>query len=268
MVFKGYAFQLLIRIGALAITIAAFIYLLFLNEYLITAINIGLLAFFQIYLLYRYHNKFEQDLYYFFESIQNQDYSVHFTSGTGFGKLREQLNDVIAKFHKLSNEYEKRYQLYKYSLEQVQDGIIIIKHNSLQYNNTKALEIFNLGGSPGDKHRFDDILKKNNHFAEYVNNTTGGQSGMVKINTNNEELTHSVKRSKFSIEDVDHEIFIIVPIQNDLDLHEVEIWQRLISVLTHEDYEQLITCNITHGKIANVFQRFRRAKRKRVDSNK
>ena len=61
-----------------------------------------------------------------------------------------------------------------------------------------------------------------------------GETRLIKVNIENELLQLSIHASEFKLEDRYFKLISMQNIKNELDIREMEAWQKLIRVLSHE----------------------------------
>ena len=75
---------------------------------------------------------------------------------------------------------------------------------------------------------FDDAL------VDTLRDIRTGETRLIKLRVHNELLQLSIHASEFRLEDRYHKLISMQNIRNELDAREMEAWQKLIRVLTHE----------------------------------
>jgi signal transduction histidine kinase len=72
------------------------------------------------------------------------------------------------------------------------------------------------------------------HFVRNMREIRSGETRLVKLSVNNEVLQLSMHASEFMLEGRYYKLISMQNIRNELDLREMEAWQKLIRVLSHE----------------------------------
>ncbi len=79
------------------------------------------------------------------------------------------------------------------------------------------------------------IIKKiNEDLYELILKLSSGQNEMIKVILKGELMQLSVYASEFKLQEVPHKLVSIQDIKEELETQELESWQKLIRVLTHE----------------------------------
>ncbi len=179
-------------------------------------------------------NQSNRQIAFFFEAIRNEDSSLKFPTSIRQKSLRQlyqslnNLNDRINEI-KLQNEYLEKY--YRSFIQHAGTGLMAINHNNeVEIMNDKAFEY---AGIPvfTPLHliplRNPDLFNFLTTFNPGEANTYKQLTGDTLINLliRTKEIRYGGKVSRLiSLQDIRHE----------LDEKELDSWQKLIRVLTHE----------------------------------
>jgi two-component system, NtrC family, nitrogen regulation sensor histidine kinase NtrY len=234
MVFKRFRTVIIVRVILLALTILVLFILLELPRYRFSAILIGLLAILEIILLIRYVERTNRKLTRFFESIRYADFSSSF-SDPGLGKtfegLSREFNKVIEAFRKYRTEKEEHYNYLQTVIQHVPIGILVFKRDG-------KVEVFNHGISKILKARnirfVSDLGKLKEDLPATIMGLKAGNSSLFKVFTGDELLQLSMTATEFRMHGEDYTLLSMQNISAELDEKEIESWQKMIRVLTHE----------------------------------
>jgi nitrogen fixation/metabolism regulation signal transduction histidine kinase len=218
----------------LAVTLALVIYLARQDDLLITSIVLGAIAVFQVVELIHYLKETNRKLTHFFQSIRHSDFSTSFTGsirGKTFENLNIEFNEVIQAFQK--NRAEKMEQ-HNYLLTVVQhvsigiiafhgDGSVDIFNNAVK----KLLKINNLKNIQA----LDNIKEG---LAGKIIGLKAGEKILTKIIVDDEILQVFISATQLRLRGKELTIISLQDIHAELEEQEIESWQKLIRVLTHE----------------------------------
>ena len=234
MIFKRFRIICTFRILLLSTTFFLFFYLTFKTTLYATIFIMGAIIIYQIYSFIHYVEKTNRDLNRFLQSIKYEDFTQTFTTrglGSSFDELNAAFNDVVDKFRRARAEKEEHFRYLQTIVQHVGIGLIVFQQDGKvelintaakrllkisQLRNVKSLELFS-------KLLADTLLKMRT-----------GDKKLVKVTHNNELLQLAIYATEFRLQ---NQIFILVSIQNihsELEEKEMEAWQNLIRVLTHE----------------------------------
>ncbi len=234
MVFKRFRTIIIVRVILLALTIFILFLLLELPRYRFSALLIGLLVILEIILLIRYVERTNRKLTRFFESIRYADFSSSFSDpglGKTFEDLSRQFNQVIEAFRKYRTEKEEHYNYLQTVIQHVPIGILVFKGNG-------HVEVFNQGISKMLKIRnirfVSDLAKIKDDLPAALLGIKPGENTLFKIFTGDELLQLSIAATGFRLQNEDYTLVSMQNISAELDEKEIESWQKMIRVLTHE----------------------------------
>ena len=193
---------------------------------------VGLLCAVQLIFKFRQTNR---SIAFFFDSIRNEDTTVNFPVNIEDQSLKalnnsmNQLNKHIQEI-KLQNEYKEKY--YRVLIQQASIGLVVL-------NEQNEIELINevicryAGISPASTNM--NLLKiKNQEFYDVLTRIEAGDSVTFR-----NILSGSVQLLLFratAIKSGDNTVMLITvqDIRQELDEKELESYQKLISILTHE----------------------------------
>jgi len=207
--------------------------MLWMRDMLIIA-NVTLLLAIQVFLLVRSLNKLNKDLESFFEAVHSQDSSLVFShrkSHSAFSNLYQQLDNINKTIQQIKIENQNQNQYFKALVEHIGIGII-------GFTDDGKVTLFNSAAS--------ELLKKANLFritdldtvkpglSSLLRQLKPSEPRLVSLYQRSELMQLSVKATWIRILDQKITLVSLQNIRNELDEKELESWQKLIRVLTHE----------------------------------
>ncbi|MEQ6121560.1 ATP-binding protein [Reichenbachiella sp. MALMAid0571] len=234
MEFNNFKVNLVVRITLLIFTIVLLVNTFYTNSYTLTQILLFVALGFEVQLLIKFLDKTNQELSGFLNSIKYDDFSHTYTTkktGTSQDQLYEEFNNVIKKFRQIRAEKEAQHQYLRTIVHHVAIGIITFdKTGEVQIINAAAKNLLNV-----------DILKNINQLRELNENLvaslfdlqTGGRD-LIKIEKDGEEVQLSIYAIQLVQMNKEFKLISIQNIKSELDEKEMDAWQNLIRVLTHE----------------------------------
>lgn len=236
MVFKRFRFVVLLRIIFLSATLCLFLYLFFGFEtrYYATIFIVGLIIVYQVYALIHYVEKTNRDLNRFLQTIKHEDFSQTFLGqglGSSFEDLKSAFNDVIQKFHKARAEKEEHFRYLQTVVQHVGIGLLAFESDGkVELINTAAKRLLK---KPALKN-ITALKAFSEPLVETLLEIQSGQRALVKIHDNNEMLQLAINATEFRMRDQNFKLVTLQDIQSELEETELQAWQKLIRVLTHE----------------------------------
>lgn len=234
MVFKRFYFIILIRVILLAASIFLFVFLVTVARHEVSSIILGLLIIFQIYLLINFVNRTNNKLTQFFNSIKYSDFSSSFSDksmGKSFEKLSSSFNEVIEEFKKHRAEKEENYNYLQTVVQHVNIGIIC-------FNAVGDVDLYNNAAKRILKksiiRNINDLQTVKDDLPETLLKMKAGDKALIKIFTEDELKQLSFYATEFRMRGQEFILVAFYDIHAELEQKEIESWQKLIRVLTHE----------------------------------
>lgn len=236
MIYRRYYINLLIRIIFIILTCLLFAFAWTIVKDPIIDINLILLIGLQAYLLIRKMNKINDDLALFFDSIKYDD-----TGLKVFQKIKlKQYHQLYAKLDELSNhianeklKYAKQNHYLQTITEHTGAGLISINESGAILLCNKAAK--NLFGLKSVTSIFD-LNCLSDDFSEILINLQPGEQKLVKFfkKQDNRVMNLLLIATEFRSETTNEKLISISDIRNELDEKELDAWQKMIHILTHE----------------------------------
>jgi nitrogen fixation/metabolism regulation signal transduction histidine kinase len=234
MVYKHFRLNCFIRVLFLAVTFFIFFYLLFQTTLYSATFIAGIIIFYQLYALIYYVEKTNRDLVRFLQSIKYGDFSQSYKEsglGSSFDALKNAFTEVSNAFRKTRGEKEEHYRYLQTVVQHVGIGLIVFKPNGdVELINTAAKRLLKVT-------RLKNIKSLESLSKLLVNKLfqlKPRENALVKVEDNNEMLYLSLYATEFKLRGENFTLVSLQNIHSELEEKELEAWQKLIRVLTHE----------------------------------
>jgi len=198
------------------------------SQLIITKLAFALIFILLFIYIIRYINKTNRDLNKFLETIQYPDYILNEqTSDLSYSQLNETYHIITEQLKQSWLAKEKQQQYFKYTLENIPVGVLAFDTDgNVEFCNQAVKNIFNVIQL---KH-----VSKLGKAGERLLNIKPRQTRILTIESHLEKL--KILAQSVQIKQ-DNNIINIITLQNiktQLEESEIEAWQKLIRVLTHE----------------------------------
>ena len=231
---KSFRINIIFRILLLTISIVVSVFLFFNSGIDIWFILTLPIIVAEIIFFIKYVDNTNIELANFLESINYSDYTLHYNYsklGKSFEKISTQFNKILEKFKETRNEKEESLKYLQTVVQHIGVGLIsfdskgevefinrafknILKINSLK--NISSLN--NISPNLGDFIRDMNVQKKVNYKL-----ISSGETTQLLIYTTDFRMRGQLYR-----------LVALQNIQSEIEETEIEAWQKIISVLTHE----------------------------------
>lgn len=226
---------LVTRVGILVGSIFIFCLLLTSNNpnWILVLVGAGA-VFFQVRELVRAVERSNENLTNFLDSIRFDDLSSSFKTDSNdptIQRLHQELNEAIQKLRISRKEKDSEYQFFKNIVQHVGIGILTFKRDgSIQIINTAAKRLLKVTRAE----TIEDLREVDDGLVDaFVKLKTGGRE-LIRLKTGDETLQLSIFAIELTLRDEEVKLISMSNIQSELDEKEMEAWQNLVRVLTHE----------------------------------
>lgn len=231
---NNFKVNLIVRVLLIFCTCILLVDLFYTDSYTLTKVLVGSLLVYEIYVLIKYLDKTNQELAGFLNSIKYDDFTHTYTTkktGTSMDDLYVQFNNVIKKFREIRAEKEAQHNYLRTIVQHVGIGIITFdKSGEIQIINSTAKSLLGV-------ELLKNVKQLKSVSEELVNSLlelkTGGRD-LLKIEKKGEEVQLAIYAIELMRRDEEFKLISIQNIKSELEEKEMDAWQNLIRVLTHE----------------------------------
>jgi two-component system, NtrC family, nitrogen regulation sensor histidine kinase NtrY len=254
MVFKHFRFQVILRVVFIILTLLVIVFIYQKTAYAVSSIIFILLLVFQVLALIRYTEQTNRKLTRFFESIRHADFTTNFSDkelGKSFEGLNREFNEVIEAFNKNKTEKEEHFNYLLTVIQHVSVGIIVYKKNGAVdvYNNAvkRLLQVKHLRDISNLKEISEDLPEK-------LLNLKAGDKSLIKLFVGDELLQLSIYATEFRMRGEEYMLASFQDIHPELEQKEIESWQKLIRVLTHEIMNSITPISSLASTVTDILE--------------
>ena len=255
MTFSRFKISIIIQVVLIALTSAAFFWSVQQEYMLITSLSLTILWMAQIAYLIWYVQKLTRDIQKLITALKYDDISIGFEKekrlDPSFNQLYNELYEIINNISQVRSEKETEHQYFQNTIKHIGIGIIgFYDDGKVEICNKAALNLLNRPTISS----VDDMDKTLQGLAKTCKNLNPGATKLIKLVTNSETLQLSIKAANFKIKSKNIKLLSIQNIKTEIDQSEVEAWQKLIRVLTHEIMNSVSPIKLLSGSLVKMFQ--------------
>ena len=212
----------------------------------------GLIWVLQVIFLIRYVNKTNRDLTYFLQSIRYLDSVNADNSSRSFQRLNLTYNEIIDTIRRARIDKEAEHHYFRNTIDHIGTGLIS----------------FNSMGDPGliNKAALDLLgVPKLTHISELEAVTKGLQASIEKLKPGGQKLVSfyrdnelvklSIRAASFVIQEEKIKLISLQNIRAELEEGELDAWQKLIRVLTHEIMNSVTPVNTRSASMIRMLEK-------------
>jgi two-component system, NtrC family, nitrogen regulation sensor histidine kinase NtrY len=223
--------------------------------YYYTMSGILFLIVLQTYLLVNKVNKTNADLEKFFSSVRDHDSSIRFpekAKNSSFGKLHDRMNQLNTIIQNVKIENERTGQFLQSVVDHVDIGL-------MSFDMTGNIEIYNRAAkrflNVQEPRHLSSLKTVNDEILDIISTIKSGQEILHKMKIDNLVQSILVKSTELKFESNVIKLVSFQNITNELDKKELDSWQRLIRVLTHEIMNSISPITSLTGVISGYFKK-------------
>ncbi len=181
--------------------------------------------------MFRYIEKRYREFDYFMLCLSQDDFSDAFKTASTNKDLEKAYNLVKSKIVDLRSDKEENYQYLQTVVEHMNVAIVCFEiDGKINLINKAAKDLFRM---PGLSH-ISQFKYLNDQFYSKLFSLNTGDKFLEKIEIEDISYALSVHQTELVLHNNRYRIVSFHDIRNELDTREVESWQKLIRVITHE----------------------------------
>ena len=234
MFWKTFQFRIIFRVLLLATTLLLFAFLVSQGEKPFLTIAVFLFAVFQVYALIHFAIKTNRDLSRFLLSIKYDDTSQTFRSkglGSSFAELKEAFDLIMQKIREKRSEAEVHARYLNTIIQHVGIGLLAYKTNgTVDLINGPAKKLLGVTHLRNVR----DLEQTSPDLPSVLGRLKHGDKKLIKLIREDEVRHISLSACSFFLRDEKYLLVSFQNIQSELEEKEMEAWQNLVRVLTHE----------------------------------
>ena len=231
---KRFRLQIVVRIAGIVAAALLMAYLAGPADQYAAAVLVGGGLVYAVTGLIRYVESTTRDLTRFLESVRYADFSQHFSSGGRgplFERLRDAFEEVTDAFREIRAEKEEQVRYLENVVQHL--GIPLLSYRvdgTVEIMNTAARRLLRTGPI----RNIEALRRVSPPLVETLETLDAGEQAMVRVSEEDRTLQLAVRVSRFRLRGEEHALASIQDLRNELEEKEMEAWQQLTRVLTHE----------------------------------
>jgi two-component system, NtrC family, nitrogen regulation sensor histidine kinase NtrY len=252
MIYKSFNLSVIIRLIVFGLAAAGLGILMVQHNWLMAAPLMIIVLISMVTLLY-FLNSVNRKVAFFFDSVTNDDTTLHYPEHIRTRSLRalhqsfNRLNKHIADI-KLSNEYREKF--FNEMLKSSATGLLAVDEKGyIEQINDSALAFM---GLPHITH-VELLKQKNSGLYEQMMHIIPGQSRTIRILQGNELNLLSLKVALLNFGTNRYRLYSISDIRAELEENELDSWQKLIRVMTHEIMNSVAPITSLSNTLSRIF---------------
>jgi nitrogen fixation/metabolism regulation signal transduction histidine kinase len=248
--YKHFRFQVVLRLLLLLALGYATVYVALETYFWLVALWMGLAWIALTVLFIRYIEKGYRELRQFLVAAAQHDFSNTYqaVAAKAHNSLQPVLADLNQTFTDLRSERESSFRYLQTVVEHVAVALLCFdKNGEVMLFNRAAQKLFH----KPYLHQLNSLESFSPALFKKIEQIQIGQRELVKIN---EQMTLVVRATEFKLLDISYKLVSFQNIKDELEQQEVEAWQKLIRVLTHEIMNSVIPISTLSSVIQDMLE--------------
>ena len=234
MVYRKFRTDVFARVAALAVTMGALFFTVFRARLAAAAVLLGLAALAQLWGLLRAVDRTNRDLARFFDSVRFDDFSQTFRGkslGGSFKELHAALARVIETFRAARADKEEQALYLQTVVQHVGIGLLVFQPDGeVELVNNAAQRLLRVPPLKNVR----GLGEAYPGLAETLLRLKPRDRELVKVEAGDDQLLLLLHAAAFKQRGRDLTLVTVQDIRGELEEREIEAWQKLTRVLTHE----------------------------------
>ena len=207
---------------------------------------------FCLFRLFRIYNELVERLMFVFNAVQNDDYSFRFTENpniTRHALVNQSLNRIKEVMDNAKMQIREREKYFELIMECANIGIVTVMENgTVAQTNSKALRIVGMERL----NHIDQLRILSEELCEAMHRIEPGAQLTARFTTEIGDQNLVLSCSAMEFEGKQLRVISIGNIHEELDRKEVESWEKLTRILTHEIMNSLApVTSISHTLLSS-----------------
>ncbi len=252
MAFNRFHIQILLRLVVIVGTAIASAYFYSL-AYWVTFGNLVVLALVQIFLLFRYLTRWQKDIGLVANAVRHGDYSFHFNitdTHHPLYNLYTTLNHITRHVRDVQSQAEEQNQYFDYILNNAQVGLtiydgsgkmLLVNDEFKRLTNVESIE------------NIERLKTSNEALFTHLQTMALNRPQLIIDKTSHARL--SARLAKIIVRERPLYILSLINIRPELEENELQSWQELMSILTHEIMNSIAPIHSLNGTMSKYLDR-------------
>ncbi|MEM1135765.1 MAG: ATP-binding protein [Bacteroidota bacterium] len=234
MFYHKFSFQVVVRIVFLFTTLFILTTIFGDNALFFNQVILCIIITIQVFDLLYYINRTNRELEKFLLAIKHADYTVNFTShklGKTFKSLDQSFDQIITSYKQVKIEKEAQFQFLEIIVAQIGIGIISVKKDKeIVLMNEAAGRLLEVPKLKNWEH----LKQKNVRFAKAVSIIQEGGNKLLEYSDRKGIRSLAINVMPIYLIDEPYILITLQDINTEIEQKELEAWNKLIRILTHE----------------------------------
>lgn len=261
--FRHFHIQLLLRYLLITLSALGSIWLFMHTRLYVTAGALGVVAILLMYGVVLYTRRLGRDVDHFIDAVKRRDHAVYFSPGKygkPFYRLFQSFNDIVEVHNSITVEKESVFQLLKSVMERAPFGVITVSRpavlsdegkDPIHFINAAAYRLLQVP----EYYYWHMFAAHVPDFVAEVREIASGGKRFSEKYINGAKVLLSVETEVIQLYQEEYLIITFQDIRDEVEQKEIEAWNKLIEVMTHEILNSITPIHTLAGTIKDMMDK-------------
>ena len=234
MISRSFRIKIALRIILIGMVMAAFVFSLNQEKWYVATGVSAIVAIGLLVELYWFVDRSNREFRNLLLALKHQDFSQTFISRyneKSFVELEKEFREIIDLYKNARHEKEVHYQYLQFIINHIHIAIICYHEEGIiEFTNPAARSLLGISNLS----HLDKVKQTDKKLFDLITGLNPGEKELIKLMLNGELMVLSVFATEFKLQGVSYRLVSLQNIRSELDEQELESWQKVILVLTHE----------------------------------
>ncbi|MFC2115550.1 PAS domain-containing sensor histidine kinase [Bacteroidota bacterium] len=234
MVLRSHRIRILLRLILIAIFMALMFFAMNQEKWYMATVVSALIIILLLIDLYRFIDRSNREFTHLLQSLKYQDFTRAYKrryTERSFRELESNFQDILEHYREAKMDQAAQYQYLQMVIDHVQVALVC-------FNDSGNVILFNQAASGLFKRsNVENLESLKTEYPELYRGMMkleAGQRELIRINTDDKLLRLAVTATGLRIREENYKLVSLQDIKQELEEQELDSWQKLIRVLTHE----------------------------------
>lgn len=234
MVFRSHRIRILARVLLIALFMGFMFFAMGQEKWYVGTVVSAFLVILLLIDLFRFIDRSNRDFVNLLQSLKYQDFTRKYRgkyTEQSFRELESSFNEILTLYREAKMDQAIQYQYLQMVIDHIKVALVC-------FNDAGEVILFNRAASRLFKRsavrNLDPLKTEHPELYRGMVHLEAGQKELIRINTENEVLQLSVTATGLRIREDKYKLVSLQDIRRELEEQELDSWQKLILVLTHE----------------------------------
>ena len=234
MISKSFRVRAVVRVILIGLAMAALVFSIYQETWYVATGVSAIVTILLIVELFFFIDRSNREFSNLLQALKHQDFSQAYSGKyreKSFLKMEETFREVIKTYRDNRIEKEIHYQYLQFIINHINLAIVCYKEDgNIELFNPAASKLLGIGHA-GNIQLFKKLDEK---LYKLILKLGSGQKELIKLMINGELMDLSIHATEFKLQGIHFKLISFQNIKSELEEQELESWQKLIRVLTHE----------------------------------